>query len=40
MKTDNLVPRSAVLLVNEWRVQVMERRETSADMVSRYLDFD
>lgn len=36
----NLVPRSAVLLVDEGTVQVMERRETYADLVSRYQDFD
>jgi len=32
----NLVPRPAVILVEEGIVQVMERRETFADMVSRY----
>ncbi len=36
----NLVPRSAVLLVDEGTVQVMERRETFADIVSRYQDFE
>ena len=36
----NLVPRSAVLLVDDGSVQVMERRETYADLVSRYQDFD
>jgi diaminopimelate decarboxylase len=36
----NLVPRSAVLLVDAGSVQVMERRETYADLVSRYQDFD
>ncbi len=36
----NLVPRSAILLVDEGTVQVMERRETYADIVSRYQDFD
>ena len=34
----NLVPRPAVILVNEGIVQVMERRETFADIVSRYQD--
>ncbi len=34
----NLVPRPAVILVEEGIVQVMERRETFADMVSRYQD--
>jgi hypothetical protein len=32
----NLVPRSAVVLVGEGTVQVMEYRETYADIVSRY----
>lgn len=32
----NLVPRPAVILVDESRVQVMERRETYADLLSRY----
>lgn len=32
----NLVPRPLVLLVDEHRVQVMERRETYDDMLSRY----
>ena len=37
----NLVPRPAVLLVDEGKVQVMERRETFADLVSRYqVSFD
>jgi diaminopimelate decarboxylase len=36
----NLVPRPAVILVDEGRVQVMERRETFADLVSRYQDID
>jgi diaminopimelate decarboxylase len=36
----NLVPRPAVLLVGEQRVQVMERRETYADIVYRYQDID
>jgi diaminopimelate decarboxylase len=36
----NLVPRSAILLIDEGTVQVMERRETYADIVSRYQDFD
>jgi diaminopimelate decarboxylase len=36
----NLVPRSAVLLVDAGSVQVMERRETYADLASRYQDFD
>jgi diaminopimelate decarboxylase len=36
----NLVPRPAVLLVDEQCVQVMERRETYADVLSRYQDFD
>lgn len=34
----NLVPRPAVLLVDEERVQVMERRETYDDMLSRYTE--
>lgn len=32
----NLVPRPAVILVDEATIQVMERRETYADLVSRY----
>jgi diaminopimelate decarboxylase len=36
----NLVPRPAVILVDEGTVQVMERREKYADIVSRYQDFD
>jgi diaminopimelate decarboxylase len=32
----NLVPRPAVLLLNEQRVQVMERRETYDDVLLRY----
>ena len=36
----NLVPRPAVLLVDEQKVQVMERRETFADIVLRYQVFD
>ena len=36
----NLVPRPAVILVDKGTVQVMERRETYADIVSRYQDFD
>lgn len=32
----NLVPRPAVLLLNEQEVQVMERRETYADLLARY----
>ena len=36
----NLVPRPAVLLVDEGTVQVMERRETLADLVLRYQNFD
>jgi diaminopimelate decarboxylase len=36
----NLVPRPAVLLVDKGTVQVMERRETFADLVSRYQNFD
>jgi len=36
----NLVPRPAVILVDEGKVQVMERRETFADLVSRYQDID
>ena len=32
----NLVPRPAALLVDEEKVQVMERRETVADLISRY----
>ncbi len=35
----NLVPRPAVLLVDEQKVQVMERRETYADIVLRYRVF-
>ena len=34
----NLVPRPAVLLVDEQRVQVMERRESYDDMLLRYLN--
>ncbi|MEO8971477.1 MAG: diaminopimelate decarboxylase [Ktedonobacteraceae bacterium] len=34
----NLVPRPAVLLIDEQHVQVMERRETYDDMLSRYAD--
>jgi diaminopimelate decarboxylase len=34
----NLVPRPAAILVDEGIVQVMERRETFADIVSRYQD--
>jgi diaminopimelate decarboxylase len=36
----NLVPRPAVLLLDEQGIHVMERRETYADIVSRYLEFD
>jgi diaminopimelate decarboxylase len=36
----NLVPRPAVILVDEGKVQIMERRETITDLVSRYQDFD
>jgi diaminopimelate decarboxylase len=36
----NLVPRPAALLVDEEKVQVMERRETDADLLSRYPNFD
>ena len=36
----NLVPRPAALLVDEESVQVMERRETVADLMSRYPDVD
>ena len=36
----NLVPRPAALLVEEEKVQVMERRETVADMISRYPKFE
>jgi diaminopimelate decarboxylase len=32
----NLVPRPAVILVKDGDVQVMERRETFADIASRY----
>jgi diaminopimelate decarboxylase len=32
----NLVPRPAVLLVDEQRIQIMERRETSEDLFQRY----
>jgi len=35
----NLVPCPAVILVDEGTVQVMERRETYADIVSRYQHF-
>jgi diaminopimelate decarboxylase len=35
----NLVPRPAVLLVDEWQVQVMERRETYEDVLARYQGF-
>jgi diaminopimelate decarboxylase len=34
----NLVPRPGVLLVDEGRVQVMERRETYDDLLARYQD--
>ncbi|MFL5653070.1 MAG: diaminopimelate decarboxylase [Ktedonobacteraceae bacterium] len=34
----NLVPRPAVILVDEQKVQIMERRETYADLLSRYQD--
>ncbi len=36
----NLVPRPAVILVDEEKVQVMERRETFADLLSRYPNLD
>jgi len=36
----NLVPRPAVLLVDEQRVQVMERRETYDDVLARYQGFN
>jgi diaminopimelate decarboxylase len=36
----NLVPRPAVILVDKGTVQVMERRETYADIVSRYQEFE
>ncbi|MGZ3643473.1 MAG: diaminopimelate decarboxylase [Ktedonobacteraceae bacterium] len=36
----NLVPRPAALLVEEEKVQVMERRETVADLISRYPNFE
>jgi diaminopimelate decarboxylase len=36
----NLVPRPAVILVDEGVVQVMERRETFADLVARYSNND
>jgi hypothetical protein len=32
----NLVPRPAVVLVDEENVQLMERRETYEDILSRY----
>ena len=32
----NLVPRPAVLLVDEQQVEVMERRETYDDLLARY----
>ncbi len=34
----NLVPRPAVLLVDEGRIQVMERGETYQDLLARYGD--
>ena len=34
----NLVPRPGVLLVEEGRIQVMERRETYDDLLARYQD--
>jgi len=34
----NLVPRPAVLLVDEGRIEVMERRETYDDLLTRYGD--
>jgi diaminopimelate decarboxylase len=36
----NLVPRPVVILVDVGIVQVMERRETFADQVSRYPNLD
>ncbi len=36
----NLVPRPAVLLIDEGTVQVMEQRETFANLVSRYPNLD
>jgi diaminopimelate decarboxylase len=36
----NLVPRPAVLLLGEQQALLMERRETYADILSRYLAFD
>ena len=35
----NLVPRPAVLLVDERQVQVMERRKTYEDVLARYQRF-
>ena len=35
----NLVPRPAVLLVDEERIDMMERRETYDDLLARYQDF-
>ncbi len=32
----NLVPRSAVILVSEGQVELMERRETYDDLLARY----
>jgi diaminopimelate decarboxylase len=36
----NLVPRPAVVLVDEQQVQVMERRETYDDVLARYQGFN
>ena len=36
----NLVPRPAALLVDEEKVQVIERRETVADLITRYPKFE
>ena len=36
----NLVPRPAVLLVDEQQVQIMERRETYDDVLARYQGFN
>jgi hypothetical protein len=34
------MPRPAVILIDEEMVQVMERKETIADLVSRYSKID
>ncbi len=38
--TYNLVPRPAVVLVDDSKIQIMERRETVDDLLQRYPIFD